>query len=157
MALNSTLKSLLSAELRRIGNVKCLAKVTELESNSGTIHSIHLRNLDLTAANLKRILICIQRADLKEQEQIKSISFSYNKLLGDEGALILSQYLNLSIKELGLVDCEIGDQGGIKLLKWVESRPDLRMVCIEKNRFSLEVKERIRQFSINRPELFVVY
>jgi hypothetical protein len=43
---------------------------------------------------------------------IKSISFSYNQLLGDDGTITIINYLPNTVNEIGVVDCGIGDCGG---------------------------------------------
>jgi hypothetical protein len=42
---------------------------------------------------------------------IKSISFSYNQLLGDDGTITIINNLPDTVNEIGLVDCGIGDCG----------------------------------------------
>jgi len=96
-----------------------------------------LRNKGITAPQLTKIMTDI---DL----HTKVLSLSYNHF-GDEDALILSQKLPLSIKELGLVDCHIGEKGGFALLEWVKKADSLTMLCIEHNNFSDDLQKRFRE------------
>ena len=77
---------------------------------------------------------------------IKSISFSYNNLIGDIGATVLARSLLSSICEIGLVDCGINDKGGTEILNWVKTLPNLTMICIEQNNFSEKLKMEFKVF-----------
>jgi len=101
-------------------------------------------------------------ADILEQEKganddfIKSISFSYNNLIGDIGATVLARSLPSSICEIGLVDCGIGDKGGTEMLNWIKTSPKLKMICIEQNNFSDRLKMEFKVFKKNNPKIMVV-
>jgi hypothetical protein len=91
-----------------------------------------------------------------EKGALTSISFSYNGALGDAGAITLSKSLPSDISEIGLVKCGIADRGGIEILHWMKSATQLRMICIEQNNFSEQLKFEYRQFSANHPKVLVV-
>ena len=98
-------------------------------------------------------------ADVLEQEKgntINSISFSYNNLIGDEGVREIINSLPLSICEIGLVDCGISDKGGTDILNWINKLPNLKMICIEQNNFSEELKKAYTVFKNNNPKVIVV-
>lgn len=104
----------------------------------------------------------IQLASLfKEMEHngnsdIDSISLSYNHSLKDEGVVALMNSLPISIRELGLVNCGIGETGGQELFKWVKNAPDLKMICAEQNSFSDKLRSDFMNFSIQNPQIIVV-
>lgn len=116
---------------------------------------LNLRNLRLDHNDIQAIANIIELNN--NRFQIKSISFSYNKLIGDEGATLLAEKLPKSIYELGLVDCGIGDKGGIAILHWMRKSETLQMVCIEQNNFSDKLKSAFNQFKKNNPKVMFVY
>jgi hypothetical protein len=105
-----------------------------LEEIITPIKILHLISLELNAANISNIANSLQ-----EENNIQSISFSYNAI-GDLGTIALLEKLPKSITEIGLVNCNITDNGGIELLNWMKNAPQLQMVCIEQNNFSAELK-----------------
>ena len=62
-----------------------------------------------------------------------------------------------SILEIGLVNCGINDIGGAEILNWMRSASSLRMICIEQNNFSENLKSEFKQFSNHNPQILVVY
>lgn len=141
--------------LRNIGNKACLEKATFLEHASNN-KSLHLRGLELGPLEALKIAKALKETQTNGVFQISSISFSNNHSLGDQGAIALLNALPLSIHELGLVNCGIGDVGGEELLAWVSNTSNLQMVCAEKNNFSDSIKMNFRKFSIEHPEITVV-
>jgi hypothetical protein len=101
-------------------------------------------------------------AGILEQEKgnnsnlIKSISFSYNHLIGDTGAIAIARSLPYSVCEIGLVDCGIGDKGGTEILNWMKTSPQLQMICIEQNNFSDKLKMEFKVFKNTNPKIMVV-
>lgn len=142
--------------LREIGTEKCLEKATELEQEPFPIRSLHFRDLDLKATDVAAIAHYLQQGEGPNQTAYRSISFSYNTQLGDAGVTALSKSLSPDTSEIGLVDCGIGDAGGIELLNWMRNSRNLRMVCIEQNNFSNKIKSEFRKFSSSNPEVLVV-
>ena len=102
--------------------------------NTTTSTNIVLRNSSLTA---KDIPIIIE----KLHPNVKVFSLSYNNL-GDKGIVELCEKLPVSIEELGLVHCNICDVGGEALLEWIKKAKHLKMVCIEQNNFSSEIRDK---------------
>lgn len=153
--MNTTQEKLIST-LREIGSAKCLEKSTEIE-NSSSIRSLHLRSLDLTASEVLLLANCLRPNGFSEDSLIESISFSYNFKLGDKGAISLAKNLPSSIREIGLVNCGITDEGGIALLEWMKKTPHLRVVCIEGNNFSQKIKESFQKFSKTHPHIVFVF
>lgn len=145
-------KSQLIIVLRTIGNVKCLQKAVALENQQDPIVSLNLRDLSLSPSNIEVIVDCLKEAN----GPLASISFSYNSALGDLGAVALSKSLSSHVSEIGLVNCGIGDLGGFAVLNWMKNATQLRMICIEQNDFSEQLKSKFRQFSNDHPHVLVV-
>lgn len=139
--------------LRATENVACLRRADELESEVSLIETLSLRGLDLKSNDITAIATILKEAN---NDAIKSISFSYNKLIGDIGATELARSLPLSICELGLVGCGIGDEGGIEVLNWMKDSSNLKMICMEQNHFSDKLKMDYNLFRKQNPEIMVV-
>ena len=135
------------------GNIEFLKKAKSFENDVFQTKTLNLRNLDLKPINIITI------ADILQQETgntIKSISFSYNNLIGDTGVIAIMNSLPESICEIGLVDCGIGDEGGAKILNWIKKTTHLKMICIEQNNFSNQLKIEFNTFKKNNPKIIVV-
>ncbi len=137
--------------LRNMATPQCIIKADELERITSPIHSIAFRNLGLDPSDVASILQCIT-----QESNLHSLSFSNNVLLCDEGALVLSKNLPFTINEIGLVNCEISDLGGAAILGWMKKTSNLRMICIEQNNFSEELKLEFRSFMHKNPQVLVV-
>jgi len=138
--------------LRQTANSACLEKAKNLEEDVYQTSTLNLRDLSL----MPKDIIAISDVLMQDNDSIKSISFSYNNLIGDIGATVLARSLPSSISEIGLVDCGIGDQGGSEILNWVKTSPNLKMICIEENNFSDKLKLEFKAFKKNNPEIMVV-
>lgn len=102
---------------------------------------MHFRNFYLSENEVFRIANCFETMDLPFKNAITSISFSYNKNMGDEGIALLAQQLPKKLVEIGLVGIGISDKGGEAILHWAKQTASLRMICVEKNNFSKELKQ----------------
>ncbi len=154
---NNSIQTKVAAILREIANEKCLAKAEILTQTSSPIHSLHLRDLALQPSDVTAIATCLKQADESNEQFIQSISFSYNPLLGDSGAIALANNLPKSISELGLVNCGINDLGGLEILRWIKNSPQLRMICMEQNNFSDQLKLEFKKFSSKEDQTLVIY
>ena len=139
--------------LRKKGTSSCLKLAESIEKMEVCPTVLHFRSLDLNATDAKAVAMILQQG--KDAARIDSISFSYN-LIGDAGAIDLAQSLPLSVSEIGLVGCEIGDQGGKAILNWMQNTSNLQMICIEQNNFSECVKKEYNTFKKDYPEVLVV-
>lgn len=153
---NKSIRTELATILRMIGSKKCIEKADMLERETSPLHTLHLRDLELNASNITSIADCFNQ-ELENTQYLKSISFSYNRLLGDSGTIALTKHLPDSISEIGLVNCGIGDIGGMELLNWINSLPKLQMICVEQNNFSGKVKSDFEKFRVNNPQVLVVF
>ena len=143
--------------LREIGSKKCIERANILDSEPSSAHSLHLRDLGLHSSDITSIVSCLSTQVNHTGKSIRSISFSYNTLLGDAGVLLLMKDLPKSICEVGLVRCGIGDIGGLEILDWMHASPQLKMICMEDNGFSEQLRSKIERFSDAHPHILVVY
>lgn len=140
--------------LRTIGNSECLEKSKQLASDDNQTSTLNLRNLSLKSIDITAIAPVLNQE--YSNAPLKSISFSYNRLIGDEGVTVLIKSLPISLQEIGLVDCGIGDNGGRDILNFVRTLPQLKMICIERNNFSNKLKQEYKTFGNNNPTITVV-
>jgi len=137
--------------LQNIGTKKCIEKAAILAKVTAPIQTLHLRDLDLKIVDIRAISDC-----LNEEEHLKSISLSYNSI-GDLGTIVLVENLPKSITEIGLVNCGITDVGGMELLKYMKKSPQLQMVCIEENHFSVALRIAFQQFNKENTQILFVF
>lgn len=149
--MNATQKKIITT-LRKIGSGKCLEKAHEIEHTS-SLKILHLRSLELTSSDAILLVNALNHTASDDAPLIESISFSYNFSLGDKGAISLAKNLPTTIREIGLVNCGITDEGGIALLEWMKNAPQLRMACIEGNNFSQKIKKSFQEFRSQHPHI----
>lgn len=136
----------LALVLRKNGNSECLKKAEHLETDTSQIINLNLRNLDLKPMDMSAISDVFEREKDNILNFITSISISYNNLIGDEGVHHIIKSLPLSVYEIRLVDCRIGNKVGSNILNLIKKRPHLNMICIVQNNFSDELKNSIQSF-----------
>lgn len=141
--------------LKQKGDLACAERSEILENETAEIRNLNLRNLGLDEKDIVDITHIIDQEN--DNIYIKSISFSYNQLIGDVGATLIAEKIPDSISEIGLVDCGIGDKGGHEILYWMRKSNNLQMICIEQNNFSDKLKMEFNLFKIENPEVMVVY
>jgi hypothetical protein len=137
-----TLEEILQVALRKIGSdvTKTAADNLARIAVSSAALNLHLRNAKMTAADVKLIANALDRTPVSELARLVSFSLSYNAI-GDEGASTLAASLPATLTELGLVGCSIGDQGGGAILEWAKYANGLRMICIEDNSMSDQMRK----------------
>jgi hypothetical protein len=143
--------------LREIGNLKCLEKAKCLENNLSQTSSLNLRNVELSSSDIDVISVILEEEKIHDSNFITSISFSYNHLIGDTGVMAIVRSLPASIREVGFVNCGIGDKGGSEILIWMKKSPHLQMICMEQNNFSEALKLEFRDFQKKSPNVTVVF
>lgn len=89
-----------------------------------------------------------------ELARLGSFSLSYNKI-GDLGAIALAAALPRTLGDLGLVDCSIADAGAKALLGWAVNASGLRIICIENNSLSEDMRNNFRLLQNASPGLAV--
>lgn len=85
------------------------------------------------------------------------MSVSYNQRLGDSGVTILLEKLPATVSEIGLVNCGIGDVGGLVILNWMRNSQNLQMICMEQNNFSANLRMEFSRFGSENPSVVVIY
>ena len=137
-----TLEESLQNALRAIGSdvTKTAADNLARIAVSSAALNLHLRNAKMTAADVKLIANALDRTPVSELARLVSFSLSYNAI-GDDGASTLAASLPATLTELGLVGCSIGDQGGGAILEWAKYANGLRMICIEDNSMSDQMRK----------------
>jgi len=148
----------LANALRSIGSKRCIAAAEELEASNrddGGVR-LHLRNAGLNASDVLTIAHALKSVSRKEASSLASLSFSYNEAIGDAGVVTLAQALPAGLRELGLVGCGIGDQGGEALLQWASHAQQLSMICIEQNNFSEPMREQFNELARTNTNLLLV-
>lgn len=144
--------------LKSIGKPVCLKAADILASSAGKsrFFNLHLRSADLNVTDAKILADGIKRNTAAGGGSLSSFSTSYNPELGDEGAAHLAAAFPDSMTELGMVGCNISDEGGQSILNWAKTAPNLRMICVEGNDFSNGMKALIRNISPSGRQIFVV-
>jgi hypothetical protein len=137
-----SLEESLQIALRAIGSDVANTAADHLAKSaiSSAALNLHLRNAQMTASDVKLIANALDRTTVSELARLVSFSLSYNAI-GDEGASTLAASLPATLTELGLVGCSIGDQGGGAILEWAKYANGLRMICIEDNSMSDQMRK----------------
>ena len=87
---------------------------------------------------------------------LRSFSASYNSDLTDAGVAALARISPNTMTELGFVGCGIGDTGGLALLDWARRASQPRMICIEQNDFSAELRHEFAKLRDYHAGLIVI-
>ena len=132
-----------------------MKKAETLEADASQTGILNLRNFDLNPT------YTVAKADILKQDKINNsdfihISFNYNNLIADEGVIAIVESLLLSISEIGLVDCGIGDKGGVEILNWMKKSTNLQMICAEQNNFSDTLRKEFMLFNNHYARIMVV-
>lgn len=144
--------------LRLIGKPVCTDASNTLETSarSDSEFNLHLRNAGLNVADAQILSTAMQRSTKAIAHYLSSFSASYNPELGDTGTVLLAESFPITMKELGMVGCSIGDVGGSAILTWAENAPGLQMICVEENHFSADIRMRFQALASQRQNVRVV-
>lgn len=134
------------------GNHKCIANAALLEDEFKQSTNLHLRGLELSSNNVISIANILKT---DKNSNLTSISFSYNAI-GDQGAIALAESFPYSIREIGMVSCDIGDLGGKAILQWAKNASTLQMICIEQNNFSASLRKDFKKWKMSHPKIMVI-
>lgn len=91
--------------LRNSESLECIKKAKTFEIDAAKTKTLNFRSLVLKAIDVVAIAEILAQEKDDNGDFIKSISFSYNQLIGDTGATVIAKSLPSSICEIGLVDC----------------------------------------------------
>lgn len=152
--------------LRMTGNDACLKEAARL---SETTHAksgfyLHLRSADLSLDDAINISNAMESSTdqssglMSEQNELsmRSFSISYNRGVQDAGAVAFIQNLPNSITEIGMVGCDLGDETGEALLKWMGQATALKMICVEGNNFSSDMRQKLSKLGATTSGLLVI-
>ena len=144
--------------LHSTGNAFCLKLAERLETSLGlkAEYDLHLRKADLGVSDAEIIASAIRKVSLNNGPALRSFSMSYNPGLTDIGVVALALAFPSTVTELGFVECAIGDEGGVALLRWCKKATELRMICVEGNNFSSRIRQGFEALAQTRPHLLVV-
>jgi|GEM_PF-390623 len=148
----------LAKALRSIGSNVCRAAADKLEASQGNRANVyfHLRGAALNASDALVIAEALKSLPEESSSALASFSLSYNRALGDAGAIVMAQSLPPTLRELGLVNCGIGDAGGEALLQWAQQAPGLRIMCIEENNISQPIRLQFIELARKNAALWIV-
>lgn len=149
---SQTLQNQIAKLLQSIGTPLCIAEAERVLKLNTLKRRFHFRNLNLTAEMIHDFFDLL---DSEKDYSINSLSFSHNPI-GDEGAQIIANRIPANIEEIGLVDCNIGNEGAEALLKVLDELPQLDMICIENNNLSNHIKQEFQKFAAFNPDLMII-
>jgi hypothetical protein len=143
----------LIAALKSIAKPVCQEAARKLASNNSTSAGItlHLRSAGLTVRDATIIA-----AAIRQTPNLRSFSASYNPELTDHGISTLAAAFPATMQELGMVGCDMGDKGALSIFDWANRATNPRMICIENNKVSLDVKNSFSIFGAKNA-LMMVY
>jgi len=148
----------LAPVLRSIGGKVCLDMARRLDDHPIDIGSVdlHLRRAGLTENDALAIARALRSLTRPEAVSLRSFSMSYNPGLGDSGAAAVFNALPQTTREIGMVGCDLEDEAGRALLTWAQAAPQLRMICVEGNRFSDRMKSQMTALAERNGNLFII-
>jgi len=148
----------LAKALRSIGSPVCITAAMKLETEQNDSENVYfyLRRAGLNSSDALIIAHALKSLQDDSLSALASMSLSYNDAIGDAGTIAMMQALPPSIRELGLVNCGIGDAGGEAILQWARHATGLRIMCIEENHMSEELKFRLSKLTQKNAALWVV-
>jgi len=131
--------------LRQTHKPVCLSTAERLEKESATGEgfNLHLRsaNLDISDAHLlANALTSIQQ---QGELPLNSFSVSYNPGIETGGAQALLSSLPDDVNEIGMVGCQLRDDVGELLIRFMARSSNLKMICVEDNLFSASMRIQI--------------
>lgn len=144
--------------LQTIGGPVCLDAARKLVTGwpNGGDFDLHLRSAEMDALDAGILANALQELPITSSHSLRSFSASYNPDLKDAGAIALAKSFPPSITELGCVGCSIEDAGGAALLDWARQAVNLRVICVEGNNFSSDLRAKFAELGRQRTSLFVM-
>ena len=120
--------------------------------------SLHLRSAGLDLSDAKNLAKALRNLSANpESVRLSSFSVSYNRALGDPGTVALAQVLPQTVRDIGFVGCDMGDEGALALLEWAKKSSSLKMICVEQNNFSADTRSLYQQYKQNNPAATVIF
>lgn len=149
MHLNDLIKALQNTE-----KDVCLRAANRLTSLGGApaTFDLHLRHANLDDNDAINIADALSNSSVT----LGSFSASFNPGLQEHGAIALINSLPKTVAEIGMVGCGLSDESGKVLLDWAGRAVTLRMLCVEQNHFTTEMRQKISDLCKNKDGLMVV-
>jgi hypothetical protein len=131
--------------LESIEKSVCLNAAEELtrKNRDSKTYDLHLRNASLSRQDVNQITAAIAKTEKQSAVRLSSLSLSYNPTIPADGFISMLNALPTDIDELGLVGCNLNDNVGRRLAKFLLRTTQLQMVCVEDNLFSALLKQKI--------------
>ena len=114
------------------------------------------RQAGLNQADAKLLADALGSFKFLRHTDVSSLSVSNNPGIGDADATAIANALPMTLQELGMVGCDMGDQAGETLLRWARAALNLHTMCIEQNRLSARLKARFTELAPERPNILLM-
>ena len=140
----SPLQPLIKA-LRQTHKPVCLSVAERLEKRSGTgeAFNLHLRSANLDISDAQLLANALTSIQQQGELPLNSFSVSYNPGIETGGAQVLLSSLPDNVNEIGMVGCQLRDDVGELLIRFMTRSSNLKMICVEDNLFSASMRIQI--------------
>jgi len=135
---------------------KAAAARLEMEGFPSSGFDLHLRGAGLTTPDALAIAEALNLRLVENASPMRSFSISYNAEIGDDGVVALVGSFPTSLSEIGMVGCDLGDESAEVLLQFAQTVPNLKMMCIEDNRFSPQMRQRFKALGAAQGSLLLI-
>jgi len=144
--------------LRMTEKEVCLTAANQLANRASapTEFDLHLRRAGLDEGDAVSIAGALNNLSRTGGPTICSFSVSYNPNIREGGAIALINSLPKTVTEIGMVGCGLGDESGKVLWTWAQHAAALRMLCVEQNKYTPHMRQKISDLRKNRNGLVVI-
>ena len=143
--------------IRTISTHHCQKRADHIEEDEDEFSGrLDLRHLNLWSSDADRLIRAICQLNMETSGMLSSIDLSFNGLLSNEGAESLVRHLPRYISEIHLIDCGIGDFGGEAILEWMYDARGLRIINLEQNNISANLRAKFEKFANENPQVMVI-
>ncbi len=131
--------------LRQTHKPVCLstAERPEKESATGEAFNLHLRSANLDISDAQLLANALTSIQQQGELPLNSFSVSYNPGIETGGAQVLLSSLPDNVNEIGMVGCQLRDDVGELLIRFMARSSNLKMICVEDNLFSASMRIQI--------------
>ena len=123
----------------------CLSTAERLEKQSATgkAFNLHLRSANLDISDAQLLANALTSIQQQGELPLNSFSVSYNPGIETGGAQVLLSSLPDNVNEIGMVGCQLRDDVGELLIRFMARSSNLKMICVEDNLFSASMRIQI--------------
>lgn len=131
--------------LRQTHKPVCLSTAERLEKESATgeAFNLHLRSANLDISDAQLLANALTSIQQQGELPLNSFSVSYNPGIETGGAQVLLSSLPDNVNEIGMVGCQLRDDVGELLIRFMARSSNLKMICVEDNLFSASMRIQI--------------